>query len=426
MTFNYPFKPNALNTPRSYVVHDSFVNICHHMHDKLLHILCYILSAMLGVQVLFWDADAGEVCTGLVCTNDPHLRQLSVKVLAGPEAESAERFVSYDLLRSLDASYSANTAAEEDDEEGEEEGSTGPPAPKKCKTPRKEPAVEVDMATLIECGEEETVALTYVPCVNGILKTGSVALYGAQEFRVDSLVYDGRRKKAFAMLVSTKDEVCIIVFISNNMQAFCGTSIIIADKHTNDCYKIHEFLQYSYQCLLQDETARVPAVKVRLLQEDYLKKETVDFLQLENPHPVNVAFVAFSATKRLVGQARGNSSKSWTFGPATPLLRRFTGFTKSNGREIVKFCAQRPDGTAGCPRSWDSILGDRWDILPSTGSRQDVGIRSLRFTEHREFGLFSIRCHVTSCEGHYRNQPDYRALIIHNLNEARKADTYLG
>ena len=63
------------------------------------------------------------------------------------------------------------------------------------------------MSTLIECAEDEIVSLTYVPCINGILKTGSVVVYGGRDFRVVELTFDGRRKKAFANLTAISDEV---------------------------------------------------------------------------------------------------------------------------------------------------------------------------------------------------------------------------
>ena len=178
------------------------------------------VSSLGPVQVLFWDADAGDVCTGLVCTNDPFLRQLSVQVL-GHEIDAAcdSRFVAYGLLRIHRAVLDQSTADAGEDEAGNDDDPEPAPRPKKTKAPRKEPAKEVDMATLIDCNEDERVTLTYVPCVNGILKAGSVVLYGGHEFQVDSLVYDGRRRKAFAMLTATDDEVCMS-FPNNNVHEF--------------------------------------------------------------------------------------------------------------------------------------------------------------------------------------------------------------
>lgn len=68
----------------------------------------------------------------------------------------------------------------------------------------------------------------YVPCINGVLMAGSVVVYAGQDCSVDKLEYDGRRKKAFAILTSYADE---------------------------------------------EVTMRLPAVKIELKREDYLKNE---------------------------------------------------------------------------------------------------------------------------------------------------------
>ena len=143
------------------------------------------------VQVLFWDADASDVFTARVLRNDPFLKQIWVEV-----------------LRSR-ATLPAAAAPSEPDEGGEVDGEVdlAPPQAKRVRTP-KVPEPELYMATLVHCEEDETVPLTYVPCVNGIVKTGSVAAFdGGRGFRVDKLWYDGRRKKAFAQLTAISDEV---------------------------------------------------------------------------------------------------------------------------------------------------------------------------------------------------------------------------
>ena len=154
------------------------------------------------VQVLFWDADASAAFTARVLRNDPFLKQIWVEV----DDSQALRFVAYDLLRS----HATLPAAPEPEEGGEIEGEVVP-APPQAKKPRSQPKVpepELDMATLVQCEEDATVTLTYVPCVNGIIKTGSVAAFdGGRDFRVDKLWYDGRRKKAFAQLTAISDEV---------------------------------------------------------------------------------------------------------------------------------------------------------------------------------------------------------------------------
>ena len=167
-------------------------------------------------------------------------------------------------------------------------------------------------------------------------------------------------------------------------------------------------------CLFQYETVKRPAVKVRLLPrpavENYLKEEVFDFFLID-PHPVNVAFATYAAVKRMVGLSTKNSF-TWNFAPSTPLIRRFIGFKPTTSpptgtKEVVKFSASHADGWCRCPRSWDSPLGDRWDLLPGQGAVLDTVIRCLKFTEHRDFGLFTLRCHINTSRDHYRNEQDY-------------------
>ena len=153
--------------------------------------------------MLFWDADASVVHTARVLMNDPFLQQIWVEV----DDSQDLRFVAYDLLRNR-ATLPAAAAPSEPDEGGELDGEVvpGPPQAKRARTP-KVPQPELDMATLVHCEEDETVVLTYVPCVNGIIKAGSLAVYGGRDFQVHELCFDGRRKKAFAQLTAISDEV---------------------------------------------------------------------------------------------------------------------------------------------------------------------------------------------------------------------------
>ena len=181
--------------------------------------------------------------------------------------------------------------------------------------------------------------------------------------------------------------------------------------------------------MLQDETLRLPAVKVHLKECDYLDKEVFDFLQMANPHPVNVAFAVYSAIKRLVGSTRRSATTHnypWTtIAPSTELIRRFFGFT-GGAKETVKFSSDWADGTRGCPRSWDALLGHRWDVLHGLGAeRQDKVIRTMKFSEHRDFGCFTVRCHITTLPGRFRHEEDYRSVLLHNYEESCKVDQYV-
>lgn len=150
-----------------------------------------------------------------------------------------------------------------------------------------------------------------------------------------------------------------------------------------------------------------------------------DFMHIDQ-HPINQAFATFATIKRAVGLSRNKNSHTTTIGPATNTVRKFSGMVSSSHKETAKFSVHFAEGLRGCFHSWDSILGERWDILPGKSDESsDTLIKTLRFTEHRDFGLFTMRCHITTCEGRFRHEEDYRSIVHHNFIEASKTDSYL-
>ena len=173
--------------------------------------------------------------------------------------------------------------------------------------------------------------------------------------------------------------------------------------------------------VLDDEiTVKLPAVLVHLASENYLKNEEFDISDLM--HEIDQAFAVFAAIKRAVGLTRNRNTQTYTICPSTQLTRRYTGFG-SNRKETVKFGIAIPEGARGCHRSLDSVLGNRWDVLPaSTEGALDLVVKTMRFTEHRDFGLFSLRCMINATEGRYHSETNYRTLVRNNLGEASAAD----
>ena len=169
----------------------------------------------------------------------------------------------------------------------------------------------------------------------------------------------------------------------------------------------------------EDMTMQMPTLAVTLVDSDsYLKSEVVDFSQIE--HHIDQAFAVFAAIKRAVGISRRPGAHTVTIGASTELTRRYTGV---GGRDAVKFGMEIPEGNRGCHRSLESALGKRWDILPGAGEEDlDLAVKSLRFTEHRDFGVFLIRCVVSTTEGRYQHEDDYRALLRYNWKESAKVD----
>lgn len=219
--------------------------------------------------------------------------------------------------------------------------------------------------------------ITYAPCVNGVLKAGAVAQFAGQQFTVTTIEYHTGKKRALAHMESVE---------------------------------------------VADMNATMPAELVVLTQECYLKDEVFDFFSFT--HPVDQAYVLYSAIKRVVGMSRKSSSKegshTWNLAPATPMTRRLTGI--SQGRAHQRFEAHVPSGTLGANSSWDSLLGKRWDVLPADSMQSsdalDTVIKSIRFSEHQEYMMTCIRCHICTSNGRFACEDDYRSIIRHNMTVA--------
>ena len=177
-----------------------------------------------------------------------------------------------------------------------------------------------------------------------------------------------------------------------------------------------------------DETMQVPAGKVILRSNDFLKNEVFDFHEIDQ-HPVNQGFAVFSAVKRAVGLTRGRINITVTIGPSTPLVRQFAGFTGSGSGEVVRFATEFSPGSRGCMESWDSVLGHRWDVLQGstkTNETKDTAVKTMRFYEHREFGIITIRCTITALyQGFYYHHENYRELIRHNKDVSDEQESSL-
>jgi hypothetical protein len=107
------------------------------------------------------------------------------------------------------------------------------PEPAPAKRPRvKAEEPEEELGSRIQCEESDRVPLTYVPCANGILMIGCIAVFAGLDCTVIKLEFDGRRRKAFVSLATVADE---------------------------------------------EVTMRLPAIQVQLKHENYLKNEVFIF-----------------------------------------------------------------------------------------------------------------------------------------------------
>ncbi len=319
-------------------------------------------------QVYFLDYDLSdsaaipEMLNGTVRVNDPFLRQLSVLV------EDDVVNVPYFQLRNDPETDEETDSTDEESTATLSQVSAARPILPKNKIDQR-PEIEVLELLKLEF-EAETVALTYVPCVNGVLKRGSIAAYASRKYRVDTLVFDGRRGKALASLTCLEDE---------------------------------------------DVTVTMPAVKVRLAVEDYMKGETSSsYSEMEK---VDQAFAIFAAVKRAVGFSRKKLSHTMAVVPDSPMARRLTGFS-------TKYSAGIDEGKLGCNHSWDAVLGERWDVLSSAKGQADcldTVIKSMRFSVQEDLLMHTIRVHIGTVTGRYATDSNYRATVAHNKEEASKA-----
>ena len=249
---------------------------------------------------------------------------------------------------------------EEDEETGEAHETNQEHQPKRTKT--QEP--ELDFSTLIPRSDDD-VKLSFVPCINGICKQGSIMALAGMDFEVKDLYYSAQKLKPMAVMISVNDEDCEL---------------------------------------------RMPVTTSSLKVSDYLKNEEINFFTLDND--IDRTFAVFSAIKRCVGLSK-KSSTVMNLIPLTELTKRVCGFKMNSSKESVKFSIE---GSLASYHSLDFILGQKWDIIPNVLENEpDTLITSLRFTEHREFMMFYIKCHITATKGLYKNNEDHRRSYLSNL-----------
>ena len=143
----------------------------------------------------------------------------------------------------------------------------------------------------------------------------------------------------------------------------------------------------------------------------------LNFFTLDNG--VDRTFAVFSTIKRCVGLSFKKSSTVTNMIPATELTKRVFGFKSHSSKETVKFLLEVETGNLGSYNSLDSILGKNWDIIADVLEDEPATlIKTLKITEQRDFMMFSIRCHITTTEGHHKNLEDHRQSFRHNTQHA--------
>lgn len=134
----------------------------------------------------------------MIWINDPFCRQLEVYT----DEEYATRYISYALLAAPATSQPQQISSQS---EGEDEPAAQPAPRLSVKSPKiKAEKPQVELGSRIQCDEDEIVPLLYVPCLNGVLKAGSVVVYFGMECSVTKLQFEGTRKKVLVILVNNQ------------------------------------------------------------------------------------------------------------------------------------------------------------------------------------------------------------------------------
>ena len=153
---------------------------------------------------------------------------------------------------------------------------------------------------------------------------------------------------------------------------------------------------------------RIPTICV--VTTTSCKGDVVDFNSLLEP--MDQAYALFLAIKRILGLSRKKHSSAATLVPCTPLTKNLCVFDSGNSNEAVRYSVANQEGHKWCNGTWHTGLGSKWDMIPChTSDGEDVLIKTMRFTEHREFGMFTIRVQLLISQGHYKNSP-YRDLSL--------------
>ena len=103
--------------------------------------------------------------------------------------------------------------------------------------------------------------------------------------------------------------------------------------------------------------------------------------------------------------------------PATPETRKAIGL--SSTQCAAKFLDSITSEFFGCYQIWDSVLGENLDLLPARNERElDTLINSLKFIEHRDFLMSTIRYHINICRCTYAVGDNYWEMFRHNTAES--------
>ena len=145
---------------------------------------------------------------------------------------------------------------------------------------------------------DDDVDLTYVPCVNDIIKVGFIASYAEDNFEIKRHFLTTKRKKRLPM----------------------------------------------QSRLNPDIEVRTPSN--RIVSKSSSKGEVMDFNAMTEP--IDQALALFSAMKRIVGLSKNQHSVTATLVPCTPLTKNLCGFENNNRKEAVEYSVTNKEGMRWC------------------------------------------------------------------------------
>ena len=119
---------------------------------------------------------------------------------------------------------------------------------------------------------------------------------------------------------------------------------------------------------------------------------------------------------------RKKREKTFITVPATPVIRKTIGL--STIQCAAKFLGSITSGLFGCI-NLEILCGGEWDFVPARNERElDTLVISLKFNEHRDFLMSTIRSHINTCRVRYAVEDNYRDLFRNNVAESAQEFFY--
>ena len=142
-------------------------------------------------------------------------------------------------------------------------------------------------------------------------------------------------------------------------------------------------------------------------------------------HPVDRTYTLYSMVKRavMIPKRIGNYTATHPIAIADEFTMNALGFKHGSKKqkEFVFYTAEIEPNKKDSHESWDNVLGPKWDLIPGDDPGDfDTFIKFMKFSVSRDFVHAVIKLQISTVNGMYRGQQDYRALYRRRLAETKK------